>query len=191
MPSRRPLRRPAVFVERELLWCGPETAQVVLPRSAALALAELRRLGFSCFLVDLDRSGQRGAASLIRLNARVAAAVLSAGGRFDGTFAYPRPGASLDPGVPRGSAFGRLVLEAATLHGLDLARSTLLAASLDAVEGARIAGTRSLLIGATPQAVLEAARDRPSARPDEVFADLGQARASIVAARQRSIAQGF
>lgn len=191
MPSRRPLRRPAVFVERELLWCGQEAAQIVLPRSGALALAELRRLGFSCFLIDIDRSGQRSAASLIRLNARVAAAVLASGGRIDGTFAYPRPGVSLDPGVPHSSAFGRLVLEAATLHGLDLARSTMLAASFDAVEGARIAGTRSVLIGVSPQAVLAAARDRPAVRPDEVFGDLGQARASIAAARQRSIAQGF
>ncbi len=191
MSPRRPLLRPAVFLERELLWCGPDAAQVVLARSAAIALAELRRLGFVCVLLDLERGAVRTAVELIRLHERIAAAVRHAGGSLDGVFAYPRPGVELDPGVSRASAFGRLVLEAAAACAIDLARSTVLAASFDAVEGARIAGSRSALVGVAASAVREALRDRPAARPDETFADFGSARLAITAERQRSIAQGF
>jgi hypothetical protein len=180
-----------VLLERELLWCGPAPASIVLPRAAALALAELRRLGFVTVLLDHDREPVRDAQALLRLHDRIAAAVVASGGRLEGAFAYPRPGEDLDPGVPRPSVFARLVLEAATQLRLDLPRSTVLAASLDAVEGARIAGVSGALVGVPDTVLAEAVRDRPAARPDQRFADVGAARAAIVAARQRCIAQGF
>ncbi len=186
--------RPAVLLERAALCSipGESLPEVIVARTTALAVSALKRSGFVCVAVSHDRGLGTGPAAVhaqLALQRRIDDALRGFGGFLDGAHSYPRPGETIDVDVPSPSVFTRLVLEAATKHRIDLARSVFVAQTLDAVEGARIAGVTTVLLGQTEARMVEWLR-WPSARPDHVFADFATVRDFVEARRTRSMVHG-
>ncbi|HLU38756.1 MAG TPA: hypothetical protein VK081_05180 [Planctomycetota bacterium] len=182
--ANRPLLRPAILMERCLLGV-PQPEGFSVRRPALLAVSEWKRVGYLCVALDCQpgrvSDGRATRVEAARQRA-IDVALRGFGGSLDGTFVYPRPGEEVDDDVPRRSLFTRLVLEAANELRIDLARSWLLAASDDAIAGARIAGIPCCAIGDDRD---RAPDDVP--RADATCADLGSARAMIEARRARAV----
>lgn len=186
--------RPAVLMERAALCSipGEVLPEVIVARNTALAVSALKRSGFVCVALSHDRglgSGPAAAQAQLALQRRIDDALRGFGGFLDGSYSYPRPGETIDVDVPSPSVISRLVLEAATKHRIDLSRSVFVAQTLDAVEGARIAGVTTVLLGDVHDRTLQWLR-RPAARPDHVFADFAAVRDFVEARRAQSLVHG-
>lgn len=194
MSAMHPLLRPAMVIERAVLTAGDAGT---VTRAAAVAVGAWKRRGFVCVALHCAAVADTAAADAhARVRAEITrqrhidAALRGFGGFLDGTYACPRPGETVDADVPGPSRFARLIIEAATAHRIDRARSLVIARSADAIDGARIAGLRCVLVAAGGKAGNDAddgeTSGRASPRADFVVADLGEVLALIEAPRARA-----
>lgn len=160
--------------------------RVVLVGGVAEAIAALNRAGVAVVVVTNQAGIARGMYTereLAAVNARIAALVAQAGGRFDGTYFCPHhpeagQGAYKVACRCRKPAPGMLEQAAAEL-GLDLAGSVIVGDKLSDLEAGRAVGCAAVLVrtgyGAQEEARLAAARSTAGVRPDATFDSLSAA----------------
>ena len=209
MPS---VLRPTVFMDRDgtlnelihddsrgvmdgPLW--PE--QFALRPWAARFVKGLNDLGFLCLVVTNQPGIAKGTLSLVRLDRihrRMREELARTGAHVDGIFYCPHhpdpgPGGKADLAIRcrcRKPAPG-MILDAASIHRVDMDRSYMVGDRLSDVEAGRAAGLSTVLVSVRKPGQIEGLQEKPDARPDHVVRDLKQALALVRAGRDGLIAE--
>ena len=190
--------RPAVFLDRDGTLIDEDgylgdAARVLLFPGAAAAVRELNRADFSVVLVTNQSGVARGLFTeddVEAVHARLAALLAAEGARLDLVLYcphHPREGAApyLTACECRKPAPG-MVLAAARLLDLDLARSFVVGDAERDLESGRRAGVGGLILVATGKGTAEHARLAAAGRAEHALArDLGEAVRLVLARQER------
>lgn len=209
MPS---VLRPTVFMDRDgtlnelvhderrgvmdsPLW--PE--QFALKPHAARFVKGLNDLGFLCLVVTNQPGIAKRTLSLVRLDRihrRMREELARSGAHVDGIFCcphHPDPGAGSDPDLTAKCRCRKplpgMILDAASIHRVDMDRSYMVGDRLSDVEAGRAAGLSTVLVSDLEPGQVQALWERPDSRPDHVVGNLKEALALVRAERDRLIAE--
>lgn len=209
MPS---VLRPTVFLDRdgtlnELVYDEQSGAMnsplwpdlFMLKPHAAQFVKGLNELGFLCIVVTNQPGVAKGSLSLVRLDRihrRMREELARSGAHLDGIFYcphHPDPGPGGNPALATACHCRKprpgLLIEAASVHHVDLYRSYMVGDRLTDMEAGRAAGVTTVLLSGVKSDEMEGLRDRPDARPDYVVEDLNKTLALIRGARDGLIAE--